>query len=98
MNPWDDPKIRIVGRLQNLLEAVRSGSTDLTGLPHLFLVGLDKLPPREAETWLANAIGDKGRVLTGRDMEPPPGPDGPAPERSGSPGVGPEEKSLLWGK
>ncbi len=69
---------------------------DLSGDPALFLVGLKGLSPSEAEAWLSRVVRSKGRILWNAALEP--GTPGSAPSKPRSTGVGPEEKSILWGK
>ncbi len=99
MNPQTDPQRKFLDHLRQLLRAAENGRLDLSGELVLFVVGLDSLSPKEAKAWLREVIRDRGRVLLGGEQIS--GTVAPVPSRTGkgpAGGVGPEEKSLLWGK
>jgi len=98
MNPSSDPHNRFLGRLRQLLETAERGDLDLSGELVLFVVGLDNLPPKEAGTWLREVIRDRGRILLGGEQVVKASASVSPPVRREPLGVGPEEKSLLWGK
>ena len=84
--------------LRRLLREVEAAAADLSVDQALFLVGLDGHPPGGAEDWLKQALRPRGRVLWSFGPGPGPGGPNPAPPRPKPAGVGPEEKSILWGK
>ena len=98
MNPAKGRHNQFIERLRRLLKEAESGGLDLSTVQVLFLVGLDNPTPQEAETWLREALGPRGRILAGGA----PGPGNPSPAlsrpRIRTAGVSPEEKSILWGK
>jgi hypothetical protein len=78
------------------LKATLGGSENEIGGTAFFLVVVDNGSPEEAKAWLADLVRDKGRVVAVEELDPGPETEPkPAPASSG---VGPEEKTLLWGK
>ena len=98
MNSNTGSKRQFADRLRQFLRAAEAGALDLPGRSALFVVGLDKLPPEEAESWLRKVIRDKGRILISEDAGIKTAASTQAPSKPGPAGVSPEEKSILWGK
>jgi len=80
------------------LTAVDGGSGKGTGETAFFLVVVDNGSPEEAKAWLTALVRDKGRVVAVEELDPAPETGAEPRPAPASPGVGPEEKNLLWGK
>ncbi len=92
------PNKKLLDRLRLLLQEETADDTADYGDSFVFMVCLDHSSYSEAEAWLAGTLRGKGRILAGSEFRPRPANPAPAAAKATPPGVGREEKSILWGK